>query len=565
MNRFDIRKTSAALVGEKPLGIAWRMDAGETRLGATVDGDGGDNVLVGTGSSDVISGLDGNDTLFGLGGDDTLNGGTANDILDGGTGGDVMAGGTGDDWYDADSLSDIVVENGGEGNDRVLALADYRLTPGAEVELIAALDAAGTSALNLAGNETDNIIFGNEGANLLEGEGGDDHLVGRGGDDRLMGGEGRDYLEGRAGADELDGGPDADVMAGGVGDDIYHMDHDSDGLIETVGGGHDVAMLAFGAFARFTLAPGAEIEEVIASATMRGISGNDFGQVLRGNDTFNELWGAGGDDQLFGFGDDDWMWGGPGADLMDGGTGNDWYEIDDAGDTIVEAIGNGFDRATVSIDYQLPPGVELELISPGYVPGTPTPLSDPLNFTGNELGQIIEGTSGTNRLLGLGGNDVLIGGSGGDILDGGDGHDWLWGDGLPLPSLNPTPTMPASLNPTFFEPMGPDIYRFTTALGPDNVDHIGAFQAGAEQIELDDAVFVGLAPGALAADAFRVGMSALDADDRIIFDRRASLGNYDRGTLVFDADGSGPIEGVPFATILIYSDKELSHSDFTVI
>jgi Ca2+-binding RTX toxin-like protein len=434
------------------------------------------------------------------------------------------------------------VENAGEGNDRVLALADFRLSPGAHVELIAALDAAGTLALNLAGNELDNIIFGNEGANLLEGEGGDDHLVGRGGDDRLMGGDGRDYLEGRAGDDELDGGPGADVMAGGAGDDIYHVDHDSDGLIENIGGGHDVAMLAFGAFARFTLAPGAEIEEIVSSPAMRGVSGNDFGQVIQGNDTFNELWGGGGDDQLFAFAGDDWVWGGPGADLMDGGTGNDWYEIDDDGDTIVEAVGNGFDRVTTYVDYQLPDGVEVELIHANMS----TDALSPFNFTGNEFGQFIFGTNGVNTLLGMGGDDTLVGGLGEDLLDGGPGNDILWGDEV-LDFSRP-------------ELLGQDMFRFTAALGPGNVDTILSFQVGFDRVLLDHAAFAGLTPGALPAGAFRNGAAAADADDRIIFDAQHE-------SLYFDPDGSGPEPAVMFAGILL-SQKSLgplSASDFTVI
>ena len=45
---------------------------------ATINGDGGDNVLNGTSFDDIINGLDANDDIFGHEGNDVLNGGNGN-------------------------------------------------------------------------------------------------------------------------------------------------------------------------------------------------------------------------------------------------------------------------------------------------------------------------------------------------------------------------------------------------------------------------------------------------------------------------------------------------------
>ena len=79
---------------------------------------------------------------------------------------------------------------------------------------------------------------------------------------------------------------------------------------------------------------------------------------------------------------------------------------------------------------------------------------------------------------------------------------------------------------------GADIFAFTTALGAGNVDTISDFSAGDDRIGLDDAIFTGLAGGALAAECVRDRRGRADADDRIIY-------NSATGQLFFDADGSG--------------------------
>jgi serralysin len=79
-------------------------------------------------------------------------------------------------------------------------------------------------------------------------------------------------------------------------------------------------------------------------------------------------------------------------------------------------------------------------------------------------------------------------------------------------------------------------------LGSGNVDFIADLVSGLDRIGLDDAVFNGLAAGALNPNAFRLGASAQDADDRILYDPAT-------GALYFDADGSGAGAAVQFAVL----------------
>lgn len=81
------------------------------------------------------------------------------------------------------------------------------------------------------------------------------------------------------------------------------------------------------------------------------------------------------------------------------------------------------------------------------------------------------------------------------------------------------------------------------------------FDPAADTFHLDDAVFTGLATGALAAEAFNNG-GAVDADDRIIYDTAT-------GALSFDADGSGATAAIQFATLTNFA--AISSADFLVV
>ncbi|MEM7745222.1 MAG: hypothetical protein AAF409_16075 [Pseudomonadota bacterium] len=66
---------------------------------ATINGNGQDNVLLGTIGDDLIRGRGGNDEISGGDGDDRLKGGAGNDIIEDGAGSDRLWGGSGSDTF----------------------------------------------------------------------------------------------------------------------------------------------------------------------------------------------------------------------------------------------------------------------------------------------------------------------------------------------------------------------------------------------------------------------------------------------------------------------------------
>ena len=98
---------------------------------------------------------------------------------------------------------------------------------------------------------------------------------------------------------------------------------------------------------------------------------------------------------------------------MAGGTGNDTYVVEDAGDVLVEAAGEGTDTVQSSAAFVLADEIEnLTLTGSAAIAGT-----------GNALDNVITGNSGANALSGEAGNDTLNGGAGADTMAGGTGND----------------------------------------------------------------------------------------------------------------------------------------------
>lgn len=292
-------------------------------------------------------------------------GATTNDLLDGGAGADQLAGGSGDDTYVVDSVGDVVAESVAAGVDLVQASISYAL--GSNVEN---LSLTGAAAINGTGNSLDNLIFGNQADNVIDG------------------GLGQDKMLGGAG-----------TMVGGAGSDTYVVDNAADVVTEITDEGFDEIVSSVS----FTLGANVEGLTLSGSAAING-TGNALNNVLVGNGASNVLNGGAGGDSLDG---------GAGSDSLVGGLGDDIYVVDNAGDVVTEALGQGMDEVVASIAYSL--GANLENLT---LTGTGA-----INGAGNALDNLLTGNVGSNVLDGADGNDTLDGGAGADTLRGGLGDD----------------------------------------------------------------------------------------------------------------------------------------------
>lgn len=382
--------------------------------------------------------------ITGSAGDNTLTGGGGNDTLDGGHGNDALIGGSGDDVYVLDAALDSIQDTG--GSDLVYSsMPTYLL--GAGLERLVLIG----QALTGLGNALANHITGNAGDNLLDGAGGDDTLAGGEGDDtyvaddagdvlvdpsgndtvrtarngyqlldgfenldlsgaalsalgnsannRIRGTSGNNTLVGGHGDDTLDGGQGADELDGGLGDDTYLIDS----LLDTVAdsGGFDTLITTADDYGL-----GLAFERLQLSGSARNAVGNSNSNILAGNDASNRLDGR------------------EGADTMSGGAGDDLYIVDNDGDFAEEYADQGVDEIRSGVSWTLSGFVE-NLTLTGLLP---------LNGTGSEAPNRLQGNAADNTLDGGQGADTLAGGAGNDtyrvdntadqiVESAGDGYD----------------------------------------------------------------------------------------------------------------------------------------------
>jgi Ca2+-binding RTX toxin-like protein len=145
--------------------------------------------------------------------------------------------------------------------------------------------------------------------------------------------------------------------------------------------------------------------------TLHGLGGND---VLDGYDSSDMLFGDGGNDQLNG---------GRGYDTLDGGIGNDTLDGGSGVDSLVG--GDGIDwvsYASASI------GVMVDLTYGGITNDASGDIYSGIeNVVGSQYGDILNGSSGSNTMIGGYGDDWVFGQDGNDMLNAGYGWDHMSG------------------------------------------------------------------------------------------------------------------------------------------
>ncbi len=335
------------------------LDKHDYATDAYLRGDSNDNILTASQGNDELHGEDGAD------------------ILDGWLGADTMYGGDGDDTYYVDNAGDQAIENDGEGHDTVYATVTY--TIGDHVEDLALI---GNGNVNGTGNDQDNTLTGNDGKNWLYGLGGNDYF---------------------------DGGAGINNFYGGGGDDTYIVatvhDHVHEDTVSGVDdGGTDTVVTSM----TYTLGDFIENLTLTGTTYING-TGNDLNNTLTGSDGYNKLYGMDGDDYLYG---------GAGVNNLYGGAGDDTYVVATIHDHVHEDMTPGVDDGGTDtvlsyISYTLDNFVENLTLMGG----------DDINGTGSEMGNVIIGNSGINKIDGKSGDDTIAGGAGNDILTGSFGAD----------------------------------------------------------------------------------------------------------------------------------------------
>ncbi|MBV8685966.1 MAG: hypothetical protein JOZ90_12720 [Alphaproteobacteria bacterium] len=159
----------------------------------------------------------------------------------------------------------------------------------------------------------------------------------------------------------------------------------------------------------------------VSGDLVRGGAGDD---VLAGGAGHDALVGGAGADQLSGGGGNDVLNGGAGADAMAGGTGNDVYVVDDSGDVVTEAPGEGTDTVETSLGsrsdfaalYYLPDNVE-------YLTGT---SGTGQGVWGSGADNVVRMGDGGDLIVLADRSDYYAAAAGNDDVDGGGGNDFLF-------------------------------------------------------------------------------------------------------------------------------------------
>ncbi len=350
----------------------------------------------------------------------------------------------------------------------------------------------------------------------LWGFAGNDRLVGGRGNDYLDGGSGNDSLYGRIGDDKLNGGSGNDLLSGGRGNDHLKGGSGNDTALFNVSqDGNDAADLGGGSdVVRISASGAGQVRLTFTSAEGGNGSGRDAGTMANQDGGLAvRLQAENGSDALTG----------------------PLSRFDDEGITFVAA------RPGLSFDVRdlvsgVARGDQFKVVSLG------TAHEDTLRAEHANKAYYVNAGMGDDRVSGGSKSDFLVGGGGNDVLSGQAGDDrFIAGGG----------------NDVLLGGAGDDAFIFNAAPSPaTNLDTIRDFGRGDDTMQLDDAVFLGLAAGALSSNAFALATAAAEADDRVIYDQGT-------GNLFFDPDGGSRDNATPFA--MLSSKASITAADFFVV
>ena len=230
------------------------------------------------------------------------------------------------------------------------------------------------------------IITGTGGNDTLTGTAGNDEISGLDGNDTVVGGAGNDSITGNNGVDWVEGGLGNDTVRGGSGRDslVFREAGSANAdLLQDYASNYDNIQLDAAFFASI----GSSGRFAPADARFHAAAGAN-----RGHD---------GDDRI----------------VFNTSTGQLWYDADGNGSGAAQLIATlPAGRTVIASDFwafRTPPG------SGQTINGT----SGSDSLVGGPGNDTINGLAGNDTLVGLGGDDRLIGGPGNDSMDGGLGND----------------------------------------------------------------------------------------------------------------------------------------------
>jgi Ca2+-binding RTX toxin-like protein len=562
----------------------------------TLNGGSESDLLNGGNGNDRLNGEAGNDTLIGGRGNDFLNGGNGNDRLNGGDGRDTIIGGLGNDSLDGGTGDDML--QGDDGRDTLIGGRDNDIIGG------------GSGNDTLWGGDGRDTLMGGRNKDMVNGGLGNDLLNGDRDNDTLIGGRGNDTLNGNEDNDVLFGDGSSRLFALTDNNRLVSFDSDRPDRVSSIavtGINGNLVGVDFrpGTGALFGVTDANQVYTInINTGVATLVSSNPIPFTLNGNSfgvDFNPT-----PDRIRVVSDAEQNirlnpnTGGialnpDGTQAIDvplayaAGDRNAGIIPDIVGAAYTNSVAPSPDPTRRTTLYNIDAKLDTLVIqgSPNFLMGDPnTPVSpnrgqlttvgslgvdfkdagfdifslnagDPNNsaniayaVSGSMLYSIDLATgtatnlgtigNGSFNLIGLaatsadgnGGNDLLMGGSGRDTLVGGRGNDTLTGGN------------------------GNDSFSFGSPA--EGIDTISDFSVPNDTILVSATGFGGglVAGAAITADQFVFGTSAVDAEDRFIYNRN-------NGALSFDLDGVGGAAQVRIATLS--TNLSLTNNDIFVV